>query len=442
MRRWIALAALVPALVPAPGHAERFPLTTEGSAAFYTVTLDAGVYARSRRAGLADLRVRNGSGEPVPYALDLPAADAAPSPVLQEVPWFPLPPLARRGTTPSLGVVIGPDGALRAASAAPSDVGADTWLVDLSRLRQPVSALVIGLGVGGAGGDFRGEVDVASSDDLRQWTPGGSAQLLRASRAGGVLSQDRIELGGLRARYVRLTWRDTAPAPGGVRAETTAVAEATAAAAFQWRAGLKAMQGGPGEYLFDAGGRFPAERVRIRLPQPNTVVTGTLRSRSDAGVPWSPVAEVRLYRLADPAASEPGREQLSAPLVIPRNTDPHWRLTLQNGQGGLGGMPELALGWRPATVTFVARGSPPFVLAVGEPLPRTGDAGPVARADLLVGAAPAIGTARIAGQVASPPVPADSDPGRRHMLVLWASLLVAVSLLGTMAWRLARAGRQ
>ena len=162
--------------------------------------------------------------------------------------------------------------------------------------------------------------------------------------------------------------------------------------------------------------------------------------RSDPGVPWRSIAEVRLYRLADPAASEPGSEQISAPLVIPRNTDSHWRLTLQNGQGGLGGMPELALGWRPATVTFVARGSPPFVLAVGEPLPRAGDAGAVARADLLVGAAPAIGTARIAGHVASPPMPADSDPGRRRKLVLWATLLVAVSLLGAMAWRLGRAG--
>ncbi len=446
MRRATSAAALAVALMlSAPARAERFALGTQGSAAFYAVTLSADVYAHSQRAGLADLRVRNGAGEPVPYALDMPAAPPAEARTLHEVPWFALPEPVRRESAP-VGVVIGPDGALRAGASAPASGGPAAWLVDLSRLREPVAALVVGLGEAGAAKDatqdrdYRGDVDVSYSDDLRHWTPAGSAQLLRASRAGSVLSQERIELDRVRARYLKLQWRDAPPAQARVQAEIVAAQAGTVPAAnLQWREGIAATQPGGAEYLFDTGGRFPAERVRVQLPQPNTVVLATLWSRPDAQAAWRPVSATKLYRLAAPAgASAAGTEQESAPLVIARNDDRYWRLTIDGGQGGLGGVPVLALGWRPATVTFVARGGPPFSLVVAEPLPRTADAGPIARADLLVGATPAIGTARILAMAASPPSPPEEDPGKRRRLTLWAALLVAVGLLGAMAWRLVR----
>lgn len=436
-RAWLVIAWMLPTLA----QAERFALATEGSAAFYAVTLNADVYTHSQRADLADLRVRNGAGEPVPYVLDIPAAEVAEARTLHEVPWFALPARTRRESAP-LGVVIGPDGALRAGTSSTATTDGETaaWLVDVSRLREPVSALVIGLNEADKPGDYRGDVEVSASDDLRHWTRAGGAQLLRASRAGGVLAQDRIELDRVRARYLRLQWRDAPPAATRVQAETVAAAPPGAAATFQWHEDVVATQPtGGAEYLFDAGGRFPAERVRIRLPQPNTVVTGTLWSRPDAQVAWRPVGVMKLYRLAAPAtAGKPDEEQQSAPIVIPRSTDRFWRLTLNGGQGALGGMPVLALGWRAATVTFVARGGPPFALAVGEPPPRTGDAGPAPRADLLVGASPVIGAARITAMEASPPAPAEPDPERRRRLILWSALLGAVGLLATMAWRLAR----
>ncbi|WP_155402672.1 DUF3999 family protein, partial [Ralstonia solanacearum] len=62
---WTAVAALS---LSAPAWAERFALTGAPGASYYAVTLGADVYAHSRDAGLADLRILNGDGEPVPFA--------------------------------------------------------------------------------------------------------------------------------------------------------------------------------------------------------------------------------------------------------------------------------------------------------------------------------------------------------------------------------------
>ncbi len=431
-RRARVLLAAASLLLFAPARAERFPLAAEGDAAYYAVTLNSDVYAHSRRDDLGDLRVRNGAGELLPYALALPPEPPAEVRTLREVPWFALPAAQAQGQGAPVGVVIGADGALRAASGVQAARSAGAWLLDLSQLRDAASAVVIGL----PAGDYQGRVDVASSDDLQHWQDAGSAQLLRLSREGTQLSQDRIALARLRAHYLRLQWQGTPPAPATVQVETVA-AGMPPPLALQWRDGIVATQAqAGGDYLFDSGGRFPAERLRIRLPQTNTVVQATLWSRPDDKSAWRVVSSGRLYRLA----GAEGTEQESAPLAIGRNTDRLWRLSLDARAGGLGaGMPTLALGWRPAVVTFVARGAAPFSLAVGEPEPQAQEPGPVARAELLAGAAPAIGNARIAGMTASPQalaVPADTQRTRR--LVLWGALLLAVGVLGLMAWRLLR----
>ncbi|EHP43667.1 hypothetical protein OR16_08196 [Cupriavidus basilensis OR16] len=428
----LVAALLPPLLLPLPAQAERFALATDRDAAYYAVTLDADVYTHSARAGLGDLRVRNGAGELLPYALDLPPEPAAEARTLRDVPWFALPAAQSRQAAP-MGVVIGTDGALRAASTPPAAGTAGAWLLDLSQLRDDASAVVIGL----PEGDYQGRVDVASSDDLQHWQPAGGAQLLRLSREGSSLSQDRIALGRLRARYLRLQWQGAPPAPARVQVETVALSMPSPLA-LQWRDGIVATQAQPGgDYLFDSGGRFPAERVRIRLPQSNTVVQATLWSRPDAQSSWRMVSRGQLYRLA----GAQGTEQESAQLAIGRNTDRLWRLSVEARAGGLGaGMPLLALGWRPAVVTFVARGAPPFSLAVGEPAGAAQEPGAVARAELLAGPAPVIAEARITAMTASPQaaaVPADTQRNRRF--VLWGALLLAVGVLGLMAWRLLRA---
>ncbi|UCF22261.1 MAG: DUF3999 family protein, partial [Ralstonia sp.] len=178
---------------------------------------------------------------------------------------------------------------------------------------------------------------------------------------------------------------------------------------------------------------FPVERVRVRLPQANTVAQATLYARADAQAPWREVTTTRLFRLAGAQG-----EQESAVITVPATGERYWRLQVDTRSGGLGaGAPELAVGWRPATVTYAARGNVPFALAVGE----VANGSPVVRADLLAGASPVVATAQLGTATASPPEAMKNEPpgGTTRQWVLWGALIAAVAVLGGMAWRLFRA---
>jgi hypothetical protein len=121
------------------------------------------------------------------------------------------------------------------------------------------------------------------------------------------------------------------------------------------------------------------------------------------------------------------------------DTDRHWRVVVDARNGGLGsGVLTVAAGWRPATLTFVARGSAPFTLGVGN---ASAVSTAVGRDELLMDASSAIATARVGEPLAlapnaNAPSPAKADAYRRY--VLWAALLLAVGSLAAIAWRLAR----
>ena len=430
----VVLAIAAASLLSAPAWAERFALTGTPGAPYYAVTLSEDVYAHARSigdSGLTDLRVLNGDGEPVPFTIEIPRDPAPQARTLQDVRWFATP--IDEGQKPgAAGVVLGADGVLRATGTLASQESARAWLVDLSQLHDTLTALVVGL----PAAEFQSGVTVQASDDLQHWNPVSQATLFRLSNQGSTLVQDRIEFTGLRAKYLRLTWQGKPPVPESVRAELAAGASPLPAdSSIQWRTGLAPVQTpAAGDYQFDTGGAFPVERVKIHLPQANTVVQATLYVRADAQAQWRPVTSTRLFRLA--GAGGQG-EQENAAISVPATGERYWRLQVDTRSGGLGsGAPQLAIGWRPATVTYAARGNVPFVVAVGE----VARGNPIARADLLAGASPAIAPAQLGAMSDSPSDAMTAEPpgGRTRQWVLWGALVAAVVVLGGMAWRLFR----
>src|SRR5437868_2190279 len=88
----MALAALwtsAPAMA-ADAFAQRFALQLQDGAPAYSVALSPAVYEASRRGDLGDLRVFNGAGEAVPYALDAPREPSRVPSALRPVRWFPV----------------------------------------------------------------------------------------------------------------------------------------------------------------------------------------------------------------------------------------------------------------------------------------------------------------------------------------------------------------
>lgn len=429
----VALWASAPA-VAADHFAKRFALQLEEGAAYYSVTLPAAVYAASERGDLGDMRVFNGAGEPVPYSLEAARESARVPPVLRSVNWFPLPPAAAGSSAP-LGVTIAADGSLHATSAPPARAQHDTDLIDAGRAAHAnqMSALLVHV----RDDNYQGRVTVEASDDLRHWQAAGDAQLLKVSYNGSTLSQERIELDGTRARYLRLHWLDGVPYVESIEMEVQTVAADNPQRADRiWNEGIVARAGPkPGEYFFVTGGPYPVDRLRLNLPQPNTVAPAAVYSRTGLDAPWRQVASATLFRLHNGAV-----EQSNPALELMPDTDRQWRVVVDTRSGGLGaGALTLAAGWRPATLTFVARGAAPFTLAVGS---AAAVSAAVSRGDLLMGASSVAAMARVgealpvAQGADAQSAGGDADARRRHLL--WAALLLAVGSLGLIAWRLAR----
>lgn len=420
--------------------AQRFPLQLESGAAYYSLTLPAAVYAASERSDLGDVRVFNAAGESVPYSIDAPGEAPRTAPTLRPARWFSLPPAMPGGSGSTPGVAIGADGSLHATSAPPAREQHDTDLIDLGP--EPRASRVSALLVHVRDDNYQGRVTLDASDDLRRWQPAGGAQLLKVSYNGTTLSQDRIELDGARARYLRVHWLDGSPFVESIDMEVQAAGADHAArgdAQRTWREGITAHAGPKaGEYYFATSGSYPVDRLRLSLPQPNTVSPAVVYSRPSLDAPWREVASATLFRLHNGDV-----EQTNPSLELTPDTDRQWRVMIDTHNGGIGsGDLGIAAGWRPATLTFVARGSAPFTLAVGS-VSLLSSA--VSRADLRMDASTAAATAHVGDALFVAPdqsgqAAAKESDGQRRIL-LWAALLLAVATLAAIAWWLARSMR-
>nr|WKF56074.1 hypothetical protein HUO10_000520 [Paraburkholderia busanensis] len=443
---WVSVWAW--ALTSAPAwatddFARHFALQMEEGAAYYSMPLLAPVYAASRRGDLGDLRVLNGAGDAVPYSLDVPPEAARGTRTLRAVNWFPLPLTttgsASASSAPSapIGVAISADGSLRATAAPPSRDQHDTDLVDVGRASRTshLSALLVHL----RDDNYQGRVSVDASDDLRHWQPVGDAQLLKVNDNGSTLSQDRIELDGTRARYLRLHWLDGSPYVESIDMEARAGAAPAQREAVQrmWREGIVAHLGPrAGEYFFSTGGPYPVDRLRLNLPQPDTVAPARVYSRATLEMPWREVSNATLFRLRNG-----GVEQNSPPLEFAPDTDRQWRVVVDTRNGELGsGALTVTAGWRPATLVFAARGAAPFTLAVGN---AAVESAAVSREKLLMDAASSVPAVARLGDVV--PIGRDADAstvsagsGAPRRYLLGAALVLALGSLAMLAWRLMR----
>lgn len=457
----IAFAASAGAATPPDtprDFAYGLPIQADGRDALYRLELPGAVYRGVLRRDLGDLRVFNGAGEVVPHALYRRAASEAQKRAALALKFFPLygdaakafAGLSLRVERNAAGGVIRLDERV----GAPNGKQLLGYLLDASQLDVPLQALELEV----KGEDYSAKVDLEASEDLANWRPlATQAPLLSLQYAGERIEQRRIEFKPLaprQAKYLRLTWQ-TMPAEARLAAVRAEPGAAQVEAVRQWEAVAGQAGDKAGEYLFDAHGQFPVDRVRFALPQANTVAPLQLFARARAADPWRPLARTVAYRLR-----RDGGEIVSPEIALGENSDRYWRIEVDQKGGGLGaGEPKLMLGWRPHEVVWAARGEPPFTLAYG-----SRDARPSAyaieslvpgyRGDLRGEVGSELRGAKPASLAPAPAVVpqatvsgAPATLGGASMLeeridfkqwALWGSLLAGVGLLGWMAWRLWR----
>jgi hypothetical protein len=366
---WLPLAALAQPAEMAPltprDFAYGIPLEVDGDGALYSFDLPAEVYRATSRRDLGDLRIFNGHNEVVPHLLraGVPQREVEGEPVALR--FFPLYGPSEDGegdtqvhiATDSSGAVV--DFWQRAPSGEKETVR--RYLIDASALEQPVEKLLLQWDE--TAGGFLVEVTLEYSSDLNTWQRLGESQTLAAlSYQGYRLGQRAIALPALQARYYRLSWPlgEQGIELRGVQATLQRVGEE---APRHW---LSLQPGGDethrGVYDFSSGGHFPVDRLRLQLPQPNTVVRAKLLSRAKEGeTPWRLRHQGLFYTL-----QREGHTLRSDTVSLPAVDDPFWRLEIEMGGGGIGrGSPQLELGWVSHRVYFVSRGETPFSLAFG-----------------------------------------------------------------------------
>jgi len=417
-------------------------VSTDGSGAVYEVRLPDDVYAVAQRRDLGDVRVFNADGEPVPHALRRPEPATAPAESVV-VPLFPL--YGEGGTPVDVAVTTAEDGSIteivpRGGALIVENAQIVRYVVDLSGISRRIDALEIDLL--GVSPGFINAIRVNDSDDLDTWrTIVDRSTLTYLDYGGHLLRRNEISFEKPVRRYLNLAWER---APDGVQIGTVRarLEPERQDGGFEWLspAGVHDRHDETG-FLYDSGGVFPVERLNLGLPQVNSLFDAEIFSRSDTAAAWRRVYSGAFYSL-----NVQGFSIDSSAVATPVTSDRYWRVVVRGVEAVGAQVPQLALGWRGATLLFVARGRGPFTIAFGsamaEPAPQP------ERSLLNILKDDEQGLLLAKGAVAERVTLGGDAALVRHIRVdarkalLWTILVVAVLALIWMAWDLMRQMRR
>lgn len=451
MRSTLLLAAwLTSAACAADDFAQRLPLTLPPGGFAYRLALPEAVHRGVTRADFADLRVVNGAGEAVPSGWATGARIDAVPPKAMALPLFPVPrSVADAAGDFSLSVRRDADGRVETlVRTAKPDAKESVafWLVDASRATEAWSALRF---LWGDAAGLSAGVRVEAGDDLKTWRPlVAGAPLVDLRFAGERLRRDTVEFPATRARYLRVHV-DAGSGPLPAFAGVEAMPAGAAPEAPRGRVEVIGQRGTdkPNEVSFDLGGTWAVERAAFSLPQVNTLAPADVLVRDRPEDAWRPLTRGVVYRIANPGA--PNGEVTHPPFAFAPVTARHWLLRVDARSGGLGqGEVRLVAGTVPRHLVFVARGAGPFHLDYGRRTPAGAQpaatvALPLATLlpDYKPGAEWALPEASAGASVTVNPGATDRTLATEfdtRRATLWGLLVVAVAVLGGLAWRLLR----
>ncbi|MBY0238481.1 MAG: DUF3999 domain-containing protein [Burkholderiaceae bacterium] len=407
-------------------YAWSLPVTVTDDNGVHGLRLPSPVYLQAQSATLADLRLFDRRGLPVPYALRQPPTDTLTD--ARELPLriFPLyrQPGAPASLTPQgdfkLELRTDSDGRLLSVTSA----GAPSRPPPPGQAQGPtLETLILDLGVPARGtpptvtalrfippagkSGYSAQVWLEASDDLRDWRPLGAADLQWLSATdGAILACDVLAFEPARFRYARLTWRGGTPALfAGISAlsvnqhQTAPAMDSAVLAPVPGRV--------PGDLVYTAGIGIPAERAGMRFATPNAVYAAMLgryrdppapvwaeppppsqrrhrhlrdhfhrherdyeRRQANAATtpqpppdPFSPIASATFYDI-----TQDGKRKRSGGLTLPATQLAQWVVRPYSPQTAampLSQAPQLQLSWTPATLLFLATGNGPYTLAFG-----------------------------------------------------------------------------
>lgn len=440
---WLALVPLAAMAGIRDDYAQQWPLTlSRDDGGAYRVALDREVYRQLQSPALKDLDVIDAEGAALASSLFGPEQPLAQAAGTVEVPWFPLPrdSASQQRTIASISEIASDGSLRRLVLAEPAQVeGSDEYLIDISRLREPVAALRFEWKADQP--PFEHAYQVAASDDLRNWhTVQAHGRLIQLENAGRRIAENRIELDRTEAKYLRVLPQDRNRRGLQLIRVLAELPERVAAPAWQWEElSARRVQEGDVEYFeFEVQGRFPFQLADVSLPG-NSTNEWMLKSRDDPKAEWQFAAAPWLtYQVQGSGAAS-----RSEPQALDRTSrHRYWRLQPKTPLPGQ--LPTLRLGYRPEVVVFLAQGQPPYALVAGSaraqradaPLPQLVDALRRERGSDWQPSPAYLGKPQaLAGEAALEPVPPKRD---WKNWLLWALLVGGALLVAGFAFSLLR----
>jgi hypothetical protein len=438
-----------------------------GEGPYYRLALPLALHGLAAHGDLRDVRVVNAAGHAVPRAW-LRDEAAASRVSAQDVPLFALP--RHEGAAADAAMLtVRPDGSLAFSAKTPPPASADAaqWIIDASRIQGSLLQARFTLAPQ-AQGVFTFRLE--ASDDLQRWRrAGGEEQLVRLTQGGQTIERLAVDLGHLRARFLRLTWADAQSAAPLVGVGIDSIEEFEPVAPLEWLPAVKPEQCDAGhcDYLLPRG--TPVQNLRIDLSDLNTLAEVSISGLRDEPqtaaqarpVPLNPLYSLRHRRPATVSTvsnevplldtvvyrlTQGGREARSPVIALDGRSYTRLRLRTKGPVSALGAAPpSIAIAGVPRTLVFLAQGEGPFALrwdavadmtapmALATLIPGYTAARPLAAGQALVTLPSAANARETAPPHADVPAIA-AQPERKWWL--WGALAAGLLLLAGMAWSL------
>ncbi|MGB5407705.1 MAG: DUF3999 domain-containing protein, partial [Thiogranum sp.] len=415
---------------------------TPAGGAIYELALPEAVYAKVIHADLGDIAVFNTAGETVLHAFRraIQADPVKPEPVKLRI--FPLHD-DEAGLSQQLSLKLKADfrSALIELESKP-ETGAKTivaYILDVSELKQAPSQLAVSWD--STSDSFITRVSIASSNDLNHWQPRvDGAALASLHYAGNRLLQNRIDLPAHQDKYLKISW----PAGHDGASITSMQAifpEQSGDQPQLWNrySGKRVDNEEHTAFEYEVPAHLLIAAINLYLEQKNSLLQGAVYSRQNPEHNWRLRHRGLFYRLQFPET-----ELINPAIPVTTTTDRYWRIEYHRERSSLGtAVPALQLGWKPHQLVFLARGEGPFTLTYGSARASTEQAPVNTLLDNLKQALETlpIQQARL-GQAVSPGklevLSPEPPPLPWRTWSLWASLVIGVLVLASLAWRLHR----
>ncbi len=397
----------------------------------------------------AAVRVFDAAGQLVPYAIRELELHENESSQVVSLPFFPIVEQNAASSHPSSVVSVQvarrADGTLVKVAVPQSSekrAGDDSGVmrsvvIDASQLPRGIARMHFSLS--GTEPSFVWRVALERSSDLLDFvrTPvRGSLVSLRH----GEFSIDAhdLELDGLSAPYLRLTWEGLAPARiDAIEAELVARRRAVELPVLEVDGQRDTKQAST--WQFDLGASLPVRSLEFTFSEPNTLIEGSVEMQRDVDSPSHSLGARQFYQV-----ERAGRILRGAPVRVSGERMRHVRLVVSPKGGGLGsGAVRLRARTAPEQLLFLARGQGPFQLAFG----RHGAAAASVELSDLSGLLDGVSDELNSSTVEMGPIVETGGaalleaptPGRDwRRLALWSALSAAVLLLGGLSvalWR-------